>query len=371
VPDTLAHLTLSHVEAKSMSNELKNIIVALVLGLLGATAAVAQAPPEMRLLKQHIGRMALQISGGRILNNSPFYFGNFSSSFTNGVTKEQICFHRNGTAGWVNYERTGPDGDFSLETGSDGRFQFRSSSKTNAKLVPVEFRQTAGEPLVLKVGRESRQQVYRADTLWQLMIVQPEECKHHLVPVLEALRPEWKLDRSASVVEQELLKVAAAGKQSNRQQWAAWVEQLGDNHFVKREAADKQLRTTGAGVLPYLRRLDYAQLDAEQQFRLRRIMKALSKQTSEDTPEHVAVTLFEEPTIWWGLLSRPEESTRREAARRLTAILGGPIGLDPAAQPATQVAARAEVRARIERQEKRREAISPKSAAGKPAGTNG
>jgi phage gp37-like protein len=89
-------------------------------------------------------------------------------------------------------------------------------------------------------------------------------------------------------------------------------------------------------------------LDPEQQFRVRRIIDALSGQASDDSPEQVAATLSGDPTVWMALLGRPEPSTRQTAARQLTAMLGEPIGVDPSADPATQQTQRDQLLARIE-----------------------
>ena len=50
----------------------------------------------------------------------------------------------------------------------------------------------------------------------------------------------------------------------------------------------------------------------------------------------IATRLAGDPATWLVLLERPEASIRRLAARQLTAMLGEPIALDPAADPETQ-----------------------------------
>ena len=104
------------------------------------------------------------------------------------------------------------------------------------------------------------------------------------------------------------------------------------------------LRDVGPAVLGYLNRLNMSQLDAEQKSRLRRIIRYLSTQTGEDTPEHVASMLIEDPLVWLALLSRPEESTRQAAVQQLTVLLNVPIAVDPKAEPDSQAKARDELR---------------------------
>jgi hypothetical protein len=109
------------------------------------------------------------------------------------------------------------------------------------------------------------------------------------------------------------------------------------------------------------------QLDAEQQSRLRRIIRDLSAQTGEDTPQHIASMLIEDPLIWLALLSRPEESTRQAAVQQLTALLNLPIGIDPKAEPDSQAKARDELRKQIQ---KIGAEVAAPDAAPKPTGGN-
>ncbi len=119
---------------------------------------------------------------------------------------------------------------------------------------------------------------------------------------------------------------------------AALVEQLGDDQFTKREAADRALRAGAAPALNYLRQLDFDRLDAEQQFRVTRIIRKLTGHSEDDSADAVAASLLRNSEVWLALLSRPEKATRETAARQLTALLGKPIDVDPAAEPKTQEA---------------------------------
>ncbi len=118
---------------------------------------------------------------------------------------------------------------------------------------------------------------------------------------------------------------------------------------MHRDRADRNLRDVGPAVLGYLNRLNMSQLDAEQKSRVRRIIRVLSTQTAEDTPEHVASMLIEDPLVWLALLSRPEETTRQAAVQQLTVLLNVPIAVDPKAQPESQAKARDELRIQIEK----------------------
>ena len=156
------------------------------------------------------------------------------------------------------------------------------------------------------------------------------------------------MSQTATNLDADLLKLAALGKVPNRQQWSKLVQQLGDNEFTKREAADRSLRTLGPTIVGYLQQLDYASLDAEQQFRVRHIIDSFRGQTVADTPDEAAAMLLGDPLVWLALLDRPQEETRRAAAKQLAALLGEPIAIDPAADPATQKDQREQLRAKLE-----------------------
>ena len=147
--------------------------------------------------------------------------------------------------------------------------------------------------------------------------------------------------------EEKLLQEANGDGAANRARWAALVAELGDESFAKRKAADRALRTGNAGAIAYLRQLDVAHLDTEQQFRVGRIVEAMAVPNGDDSVEQIAAALATDPTLWLALLGRPDLATRRTAARELTRLLGQSIPVDPAADPDSQKAPRQQLRATI------------------------
>ena len=81
---------------------------------------------------------------------------------------------------------------------------------------------------------------------------------------------------------------------------------------------------------------------------MRRIIELCHGQTTADTAEQAAAQLVGDPLVWLALLDRPQEPTRRAAAKQLAALTGEPIGIDPAADPATQKAQREKLRVKLE-----------------------
>lgn len=345
---------------------IRTAVFAMGLGILAAGVACAQQPLVPRvspMLRQVvISRMTLNVVAGRIVNNANWQFGGGSSTSTDGTNKEQITFRGNGATGSLSYSRTTAEEELSMEINSEGRFLLRQSKKAKAGGAGaslVELLQVAGEPISLTVTVKDRQEVYRAPTLWHLLIVHPEECRQQLAPLLEPLRPQWQFIQTATAIETNLLKLAAGNTHSDRKVWAEWVTQLGDARYTKREAADRQLREAGPVVLSYLEKLDFNQLDAEQQFRVRRIVRSMSRQANDDAPEQVAASLADDPSVWLALLGRSDVATRRTAAQQLTTLLGHSIEIDPAADPASQQKARDELRKTIEAQQEKNSPRKP------------
>ena len=216
-----------------------------------------------------------------------------------------------------------------------------------ASSLPVDYTQAAKEKVALVVGTGEKAQSFRAADLWQLALAYPTACKQHLTPLLLKLRPGRSLTDMSARIEAKLLTLPGDEMAARRLRWGKLVAQLGDERFGKREAADRALRSDGPAVAGYLRRLDYRRLDAEQQFRIQRILDVLVGR-DDDSIEVAAATLAEEPMVWLILLGRPERLARQVAAAHLASLLGHRIDVDPAAGPETQKDKLERLRARIE-----------------------
>jgi hypothetical protein len=198
--------------------------------------------------------------------------------------------------------------------------------------------QDPDSPLSFAVGPAGQQAVYETTSVWHLLIVEADVCRRYLIPLLDRFRPKSSLLEVADELEEELLHVATVHDLPDRKRLAVLVGQLADEQFSRREAADRELRSLGRTVLTYLEKLDPERLDAEQSFRIRRIVMSLSRTSGDDTAQQVASWLAGDPGIWLVLLSREELATRQLAAEQLTALLGRPIAFDPAADPAVREA---------------------------------
>jgi hypothetical protein len=246
----------------------------------------------------------------------------------------------------LTYQRIKKEEDLKIEA-EGGTVRIRREPKGNASFPAVEFRQVPNEKITLTVGAGDSKQIFRADDSWRLFLAYPKECREHLSPLLAFLRPNWKAAETAAAVEAKLLQEIGGDTAAQRARWAELIIQLGDDRFARREAADRALRASGTAVLGFLHQLDADRLDAEQRFRIRRIIGALNEQFQEDSPDEIASLLAADPEVWLILLERPEAAVRKAAARNLALLLGLTIDIDPAADPATQKAKREHLREKI------------------------
>lgn len=297
------------------------------------------AAADQRSLLSKLQWVHFAIVGGRV-HGVPSQFGSTVSTHSKDVLSgrtERIAVNVTSGAPSVHYELTTKLEQVVVDVSDTDQLRIRRVA-INQPLEPtVEFTQESPGPLVLALGEGMSRQEFRAAGLWQLMLAQPDLCAKHLTPLLELLRPEWRLTQTAQAVEETLLRWAQTRKMPDVSRWATLVDQLGGDQFAARQQAEKQLRRAGQTVLPYLQSLDATSLSAEQRYRVRRLRDELSG-ADDDNADRIATWLMADPAVWLALLHREDEGRRRIAAEHLPVLLGGPIEFDPSADLATRAA---------------------------------
>jgi hypothetical protein len=237
----------------------------------------------------------------------------------------------------MNYELQTPTYRFLLDVSAGKRLELRRLPQPDrSEPVPVEFREGPSGPLVLTVGPKDAQRVYQAESLWHLFLADRSVSRQHLAPLLKIILPESDFVKTADEIEAILVRTAQNGAPPDQTLWNQWVRQLGDTDFAKREQADRKLRESGRVVATFLGQLDPSRLDAEQRFRVRRIVHAMSNLSDEESPPQIAAWLSGDPGIWLALPSREPEPICRVILKRLEAMVGGPLTFDPAADEQTR-----------------------------------
>jgi hypothetical protein len=192
----------------------------------------------------------------------------------------------------------------------------------------LRYLQPSSGPVRLSIGSDDSR-TWSSASLWHLLLAEPA-AREHLLPVLEQIRPSWRLSEQLTAVEAALVIAAGTDTSAQRRQWQAWIDQLADPSFPRRCEADQALRVAGQGAVAYLRQLDPAVLDLEQRRRIRAILAATAD-SGPDSPERVAGWLANDKRVWLALLGRGDERGRQAAARHLSLLCGKPVAIDPAA----------------------------------------
>lgn len=328
------------------------MIAALLLGLTAAGRTPAQELVITKILQSHQQQMQFVVVDGRVtFNNTRILNYNSRSSLTYNGKPRSETLKLQTQIGWVQltYDCTSESEELKFAvSGSGDTVSISRAPRDGSSIVRVEYSQVPDKKIKLTIGAGEEARTSEANEIWQLILERPKECEEHLFPLLEMLRPNWKLAETAAKIERHLLLGAGEEIRNIRERWNALVEQLGDDQFAKREAADRALRADGVAAAAYLRRLDVNSLDAEQQFRIRRIIESLNQADGDETPEDVAERLAGEPIVWLALLGNADRNHRITAAKQLSVMLGEDIGIDPAADPETQIQQRERLRAKIE-----------------------
>ncbi len=211
----------------------------------------------------------------------------------------------------------------------------------------VEFVQPREGALTLSVSDAGKVRKIEGASLWHLLLAEPQFCQEYLLPLLDMLRSDWRLAETAQMIEAQMVRTARAYQPETLQRWGALVADLASDQFNVRQGAERQLRSAGLAVIPYLETLDRGKLDFEQSTRISRIIDS-RPDVDEDTPEVTGNRLMTDRQIWLALADRPQSSVRRAAAQELAFLLNRPIHFEPDAAAATRQAQLTVLRTQVE-----------------------
>ncbi len=331
---------------------------AVFVGVFLATAGVvgtvgtswAQAPRAAveihRDLLRQLRAVQFSVSAGRIAASSQLLDRSGTSSARQGDREERLAINLTTGQPSFSYEARDPHARLVIEL-DEGQSLLIEQRREEEPATLFAFEQRPHAQLIVRSGPADGPRLWRASTLWHLLLAEPELCRDHLLPVLRALRPDWDLAGFALRVEESLVRAASNGRVPDRKRWTTLVAQLASPVFSERQAADRHLRLAGQAIVPFLQGQDVARLDAEQRFRLRQIVAALANDAREDQPQAVASWLVADPRVWFGLLSRADPALRALASEQLRRLADEPIDFDPLADDATRAAQLEALRARF------------------------
>jgi hypothetical protein len=289
----------------------------------------------------------LRVMSGRISASGPVSQRNLTSNINGEQLRERLAIDLGAGRPDITYERTAPDERLVIDIDDGNKVSAQLMPRSTSDRAMVNFLQPVDGPLVLTVATDVESKRYQAATLWQLLLSEPEVCREHLVPLLEVVRPAWHLGQQAQEIESLLCHGKLGLPAIRYSSWQQLVGELASHRYVERERAERQLLALGPIILPFLRSQERQELDPEQAFRNRRLVRELSADASEDAPERVAAWLTEDASVWFALLQRDDESVRYTATERLSRLLNAAIDFDPAADNAVRDHQRAKLRQRF------------------------
>jgi hypothetical protein len=297
------------------------------IGAGTASAAKPVTAKSERSLLERTGWIRLDIIGGRVavLGHRCGQSRVVQTGESTDVPREQLSVQLCTESLIVHYEDAQAERQVSLDLDDQQRLTIvrTGASPTGDVKLVQPFR----GPLTLSVGRDPAQ-TFTASTIWHLALKHPELCEESLFPLLETLRPHWRLKEQVADLHEALVNKAGTDVLAERTQWRDWVSKLDSDDFSERQNADRQLRAAGQAVVAWLGRLDRKQLSSEQTARVNEICQALAN-LSTDTPQRVAAWLVDDRCAWFALLNHQEVSVRLAAANHLTLLCGKPLSFDP------------------------------------------
>jgi len=307
------------------------LAVAVVITLPAFTPHTAHA--QQRAINSGLtGQMRMvtaRIVAGRFSAVCPVSNQSMVSNVNLPDRREKLTINLAGGKPSVGYEALTARERFAIAIDQGDALSLQLSPQTQDEGTLIDFSQAASGAIHFTIGNGKDVREIRAQSIWQLMLIEPEVCQAHLIPMLQLIRPDWRLKQQADRIEEFLCRTVESQPADNQAVWRQAVADLASPRYAVRERAEQKLLAGGQNVLPLLQVLPRAKLDAEQMYRVRHIVRQVTGNGEEDTPSRVAFWLAEDPRVWHALASRDDVAKRRVAASRLTQILPAPVEFDP------------------------------------------
>ncbi|MCL4202903.1 MAG: hypothetical protein KJ000_10420 [Pirellulaceae bacterium] len=302
----------------------------LVVCFAVGAEAVAQPSPVPGGLLSRTPWCRLEVVAGRIQLVDPRlgHKATVTAESPDGRAKELLSFCATDVESVsVRYEYLDEREHWLVDVELSRQVSIERRPRNDGTVAKVHYRQPRSGTVSVLVEQDGATRQAAAADFWRLMLSAPDLCRQHLTPVLESLRPDWRLNELGQQVERTLFEQATGNAILDRQVLDHLILQLGDREFHRRQSAERQLRELGQRVVSHLNRVNQDHLNAEQRFRLARIQQSLQVRDG-DTPLRVAAWLIDDPATWISLLDRQDQRQRVTAARHLEKVLGKPLDFD-------------------------------------------
>ena len=326
------------------------VIAAMLLGLTAAGPAPAQDTLLGNMMRAQKDWLWFSIVDGRMSLRLDPIGPHPPTTSHSAAGKETFKLRNENGQPRLSYERTTDKELLKIEVAGSGDDVHISRAPQGKSALPaVDFRQVPGEPVVSSWGPApgSRSSVPPICGGWRSR--EPKECRRHLLPAAGRAAARLEVGRRGDGDRSE---AGGGGRRGGRRPTGplggpgppTGRRQLRPARGGRPGVAGRRPRRcwptcgiwTSAGWMP-------SSGSASAGFWRPRPRRTETIRPSRPRPRWP-------PTrpSGWRLLGRPELATRQAAAGQLASLLGGPVGVDPAAEPETQKDKREQLRRRIE-----------------------
>jgi len=297
--------------------------------------ASAQTPPFKHQMhpsvSQQIRFLDVRVVMGQISVSTDDPTRNFDMQGRQGDVHERLAIEFAEATLSLDYSLSTPACNYAIRVVDSREVIVRVDPSAGAEQSAILLVQGKSGAVELKIGSGESSRHIKSNSLWHVILAEPEIARQNLIPLLELLRPGWQLLKTAQDIEGRLASWSAPVSAIDAKAIGDLVDLLGNDSFSVREETQRRLVAMGPPVAPWLRSYGVERLDAEQRTRLRLILDTLGGVEEEDTPRGAAGWMASDPITWQLFLRRDDIKQRKLAHERLEKLLGREIPFDPAA----------------------------------------
>lgn len=265
------------------------------------------------------GGVRFELVLGRLRASCPRAMGQIActAEHGDGTLAETYAVQFSGGLASTHYSVTGRGEVLTCSIGGEeARLEYERDSTPQ-----VVLHQPAQGPVTLTWLVEGKQRRLRACTIWQLLLVAPEQPRNVVLAALRLHRRDGDIERQLAAATEALLRPElAADLEPADAREAAFRESLARIQaptFAARREAQRRLAAAGQTAYPFLAALDPSTLDAQQRQARRELMADLAA-SGADSPERIALWLGQEPVVWRSLAERGTAEQQATARARLS-----------------------------------------------------
>ena len=215
---------------------MRSLLQGLVgLCVLGSSAAVFGQAGALPNLTSRLVVVRFSMTMGRIeaTADQPGFEREQTSTIEPGRHETLSVSTNNDQEASVKYELTTEAEQLSVSVSEGYEVSFTRHPFKDSHTAQVEFRQPRIGPITLTVVKDGVTREVRGETVWYLLLAEPELCRQHLLPLLEMLRSDWRLVETAQAIESQMLRIAGAYQPENLRRWSALVGDLGERTLCR------------------------------------------------------------------------------------------------------------------------------------------